>query len=48
MVEGTRLATRALHELLPWGEGGGGARYQGEGGVVDYDALVTRILDHDR
>jgi hypothetical protein len=47
MVEITRLATRAL---LPWGEGGGaGVRYSpGEGGVVDYDALVTRILSHDR
>jgi hypothetical protein len=41
-----------VQEFLPWGEGGGGtkggiARYQGEGGI-DYDALVTRLLSHDR
>lgn len=50
MLEGTRWASRALHDLRPWGEGGGGAaRYhQGDGGAVDYDALVTRILNHDR
>ena len=47
-MEGSLWATRSLQEGLPWDEGGGGrSRYQAEGGV-DYDALVARILNHDR
>ncbi len=56
MLEGSRFVSRSVQEFLPWGEGVGGtrggvrggvARYQGEDGI-DYDALVTRLLSHDR
>ncbi len=40
------MTTRALMDLLPWGQGGG-SRVPGEGGV-DYDALFVKILDDDR
>ncbi len=40
------MTTRALLDLLPWGQGGG-SRVPGEGGV-DYDALFVKILNDDR